>query len=185
MAPPCMPSLFAPPLMRDASMAPKYEVLKAIFSTMPIANSGKTAQRIGARFAHAESREGRPGTRAWRLAEHRESRSVIAREARLKRSCRSSVVEAPSAAAPPAAPDGIHKIKHVVIVMQENRSFDSYFGTFPGVDGLPRDSHGNFTTNSDVAGQLLNIERNAVHGSDAPETAAIEIPFFFSLAELL
>jgi len=30
-----------------------------------------------------------------------------------------------------------------------------------------------------------NIERNAVHGSDAPETAAIEIPFFFSMAELL
>ena len=30
-----------------------------------------------------------------------------------------------------------------------------------------------------------NIERNAVHGSDAPETAAIEIPFFFSAAELL
>jgi phospholipase C len=31
---------------------------------------------------------------------------------------------------------GIHKIKHVIIVMQENRSFDSYFGTYPGVDGL-------------------------------------------------
>jgi len=30
-----------------------------------------------------------------------------------------------------------------------------------------------------------NIERNAVHGSDAPETAAVEIPFFFSLSELL
>ena len=30
-----------------------------------------------------------------------------------------------------------------------------------------------------------SIERNAVHGSDAPETAAIEIPFFFSTAELL
>jgi len=30
-----------------------------------------------------------------------------------------------------------------------------------------------------------NIERNAVHGSDAPETAAEEIPFFFSAAELL
>src|SRR5208283_2159664 len=24
--------------------------------------------------------------------------------------------------------DGIHKIKHIVIIMQENRSFDSYFG---------------------------------------------------------
>jgi nucleoside-diphosphate kinase len=29
------------------------------------------------------------------------------------------------------------------------------------------------------------IERNCVHGSDAPETAAVEIPFFFSSSELL
>lgn len=29
-----------------------------------------------------------------------------------------------------------------------------------------------------------NIERNACHGSDAPETAAVEIAFFFSGAEL-
>ncbi len=33
--------------------------------------------------------------------------------------------------------DPIHKIRHVVIIMQENRSFDSYFGTFPHVDGIP------------------------------------------------
>jgi phospholipase C len=31
----------------------------------------------------------------------------------------------------------IHKIKHVVIIMQENRSFDQYFGTFRGADGIP------------------------------------------------
>ncbi len=46
---------------------------------------------------------------------------------------------APTAAAlakkAPANP--IHKIKHVVIIMQENRSFDTYFGTFPGVNGIP------------------------------------------------
>jgi nucleoside-diphosphate kinase len=30
-----------------------------------------------------------------------------------------------------------------------------------------------------------SIERNAAHGSDAAETAAVEIPFFFSGAELL
>ena len=30
-----------------------------------------------------------------------------------------------------------------------------------------------------------DIERNAAHGSDAPETAAIEIPFFFTGSELL
>jgi phospholipase C len=39
---------------------------------------------------------------------------------------------------------GIHKIRHVVVIMQENRSFDSYFGTYPGADGLPR-RNGRFT----------------------------------------
>ena len=33
-------------------------------------------------------------------------------------------------------PAGIHKIRHVVVIMQENRSFDSYFGTYPGADGI-------------------------------------------------
>jgi phospholipase C len=33
---------------------------------------------------------------------------------------------------------GIHKVRHVVVIMQENRSFDSYFGTYPGADGIPR-----------------------------------------------
>jgi phospholipase C len=28
-------------------------------------------------------------------------------------------------------------LQHLVFVMQENRSFDSYFGTFPGADGIP------------------------------------------------
>ena len=41
-----------------------------------------------------------------------------------------------SARAMPAV-DGIHTIRHVIIIMQENRSFDSYFGTFPGADGIP------------------------------------------------
>jgi len=30
-----------------------------------------------------------------------------------------------------------------------------------------------------------NVERNCVHGSDAPETAAAELGFFFSASELL
>jgi phospholipase C len=33
-------------------------------------------------------------------------------------------------------PTGIHKIKHVIVIQQENRSFDSYFGTYPGADGI-------------------------------------------------
>jgi phospholipase C len=44
----------------------------------------------------------------------------------------------PIASAQPApSSDGIHKIQHVIVIMQENRSFDSYFGTFPGADGIP------------------------------------------------
>jgi nucleoside-diphosphate kinase len=30
-----------------------------------------------------------------------------------------------------------------------------------------------------------SIERNAIHGSDAPETAAVELGYFFSAADLL
>jgi phospholipase C len=50
------------------------------------------------------------------------------------------VLGAPLAPAPAAGAtpeEGIHKIQHVVMIMQENRSFDTYFGTYPGADGIP------------------------------------------------
>jgi hypothetical protein len=31
----------------------------------------------------------------------------------------------------------LHRIRHVIVIMQENRSFDTYFGTFPHADGIP------------------------------------------------
>ncbi len=34
---------------------------------------------------------------------------------------------------------GLEKLQHFVFIMQENRSFDSYFGTYPGAEGLPAD----------------------------------------------
>ncbi len=43
---------------------------------------------------------------------------------------------APTAAGATPA-EGIHNIKHVVMIMQENRSFDEYFGTYPGANGIP------------------------------------------------
>jgi phospholipase C len=50
----------------------------------------------------------------------------------------------PSVSLDPAIdPDiGINNITHVIVIMQENRSFDHYFGTFPGADGFPRDANG-------------------------------------------
>ena len=55
--------------------------------------------------------------------------------------------QSPSAqVSPPATAqaNGLQKIKHIVVIMQENRSFDEYFGLYPGPVGLPR-QNGQFT----------------------------------------
>lgn len=36
----------------------------------------------------------------------------------------------------PAAPAGLNKINHIVVIYLENRSFDTMFGLFPGANGL-------------------------------------------------
>jgi phospholipase C len=40
------------------------------------------------------------------------------------------------AIAPPAKSQTV-PITHVIVIMQENRSFDNYFGTYPGANGIP------------------------------------------------
>jgi phospholipase C len=51
----------------------------------------------------------------------------------------SNVVSSPLPPGPTVGPirPELGKIQHIVIIMQENRSFDHYFGTFPGADGIP------------------------------------------------
>jgi phospholipase C len=54
------------------------------------------------------------------------------------------------------------KIKYVFVLYQENRSFDSYFGTFPGAEGLyshPAAQTPGFTQQlTDVTGNLVTIQ---------------------------
>jgi len=38
---------------------------------------------------------------------------------------------------PASAAGSIHTIQHVITIMQENRSYDEYFGTYPGANGIP------------------------------------------------
>jgi phospholipase C len=38
-------------------------------------------------------------------------------------------------ALPPVNASGANKLRHIVFLIKENRSFDTYFGTFPGADG--------------------------------------------------
>jgi phospholipase C len=48
-----------------------------------------------------------------------------------------SWLAAPAATAAPAAKKPATPIKHFVYMMQGDRSFDNYFGTYPGADGIP------------------------------------------------
>lgn len=70
------------------------------------------------------------------------------------------------------------RIKHIVVIMQENRSFDHYFGTFPGADGIPM-SNGVPTVcvNDPVTGQCIkpfhdpnDINYGGPHGTAAYTT---------------
>jgi len=71
--------------------------------------------------------------------------STAAVAAALVMTCLAGCTSQSSSTAPPTpVPTGIHKIRHVVIIMQENRSFDSFFGTYPGADGIPV-QNGQFT----------------------------------------
>ena len=36
-----------------------------------------------------------------------------------------------------AAEGNIHNIQHVIMIMQENRSTDHFYGTYPGANGIP------------------------------------------------
>ncbi len=52
--------------------------------------------------------------------------------------CTTSKAAEPGALPPPPPKlQGFDNIQHVIFVVQENRSFDHYFGTFPGADGIP------------------------------------------------
>lgn len=55
-------------------------------------------------------------------------------------------------------------IQHVIIIVQENRSFDSYFGLFPGADGIP-------------AGACVPVTPLHPRTSSAGRTAACIAPF--------
>src|SRR6478672_11664006 len=40
---------------------------------------------------------------------------------------------------------GLKTLKHLIFIVQENRSFDHYFGTYPGGDGIPTNPDGSFS----------------------------------------
>jgi phospholipase C len=66
----------------------------------------------------------------------------------------------------PSRPPGLGDIKHVVFLMQENRSFDHYFGTMPGVRGF-----------GDPAAMRLASGRSVFYQPDADNPDGYLLPF--------
>ncbi len=55
-----------------------------------------------------------------------------------------------------ASASSIPQLQHVIIIMQENRSFDSYFGTYPGANGIPmKNGHPNDCNPDPVSHQCV------------------------------
>jgi phospholipase C len=50
-----------------------------------------------------------------------------------------AIIDAPldavTEAAPPDAPQTVYPIKHIIVIVKENHTFDNYFGSFPGAEG--------------------------------------------------
>jgi acid phosphatase len=59
------------------------------------------------------------------------------------------------AAAPPALPAGLERIKTVVVIYGENRSFDNLYGLFPGANGVTQATAGHGAVQRDRDGSVL------------------------------
>jgi phospholipase C len=77
-----------------------------------------------------------------------------------------------------AAPAPRTPIRHVITVMQENHSFDNYFGTYPGADGVPDDAcmprDPAKASRGCVAPFRIGGNRRVENLSDTPQVAAAQ-----------
>jgi phospholipase C len=75
-----------------------------------------------------------------------------------------------------AAPlEGIHKIQHVVMIMQENHSFDNYFGTYSGANGIPAGTCVPDPVHEDCVKPFYDSEDEAEGGPHGTEAAIADI----------
>ena len=138
---------------RRSSTGPRTPIPPLILDPTPpgiaAARAGLLAARVASRPGRRPSHVRRPSGGDVRRVAHRGRVLGRARPAQSGPAWRR--VDAPSARAGRRRLDwthaidpdiGINNITHVIFIVQENRSFDHYFGTFPGADGFPRDAQG-------------------------------------------
>ncbi|HLQ29711.1 MAG TPA: alkaline phosphatase family protein [Ktedonobacteraceae bacterium] len=64
---------------------------------------------------------------------------------------------------PGTSADAAQHIKHIIFFVKENRTFDNYFGTYPGADGATtaKDSEGNVVTLHHEADSIPDIDHSS------------------------
>ena len=65
--------------------------------------------------------------------------------------------------------DGLKNVKHIVLFMQENRAFDHYFGTMPGVRGF-KDPNVHISKNTGKSVFHQPVNESMVKVADGPDT---------------
>jgi phospholipase C len=75
---------------------------------------------------------------------------------------------------PNPPPETATPIKHFVVLMQENHSFDNYFGTYPGADGIPTGTCMPLNPADPTAGCMepFHIGDNDVQSTDLDHSSA-------------
>ncbi len=83
-------------------------------------------------------------------------------------------VNASSSPTPDPLTQARAKIKHIIVIMQENRSFDEYFGTYPGANGFPtQDGQFSVCINDPSTGKCVYPYHNAADKNfGGPHSAA-------------
>jgi len=71
-----------------------------------------------------------------------------------------------------AVPQASTPIQHLVVLMQENHTFDNYFGTYPGADGLPAGTKMPVDPTNPGAGSIVPWHIGTTTITDLSHTAA-------------
>ena len=86
----------------------------------------------------------------------------------------------PQPTSTPIAVAGLDKINHVIVIYQENWSFDSYFGYFPGANGLA--NAGDAVKQVDKSGKVLSTLPQPLDNSKTPAIPDPRFPATMTVA---
>jgi len=127
----------------------------------------KSAGGFAPTFLHLQSAARRISSAISPKTMHRKSKNLMARTTEVL--CAIAITVAMvSCGTPPApkpaqenvaAPSDLKKIEHVIVIYQENWSFDSLYGLFPGANGISRSSRVSLAQRDRLTGKPYTSQR--------------------------